>query len=135
MSNGVRAEIASTCNQIGSADIALPGWASIGHPCSQDAPALSLPTAARDSLPADPDSLSSRDARWARLARVVPGGWGGGHFLDHGVPTTYLTDTSRRIEAVAASTNAQSTIASWDPMYASGPVVGISHSYTTGTAI
>jgi hypothetical protein len=32
----------------------------------------------------------------------VPGGWGGGLFLDHGVPTMYLTDTSRRIEAVAA---------------------------------
>jgi hypothetical protein len=60
-----------------------------------------LPTALAESLSVDSDSLSE-DGRWARIARVVPGGWGGGLFLADGVPTMYLTDPSRRSEVVAA---------------------------------
>jgi hypothetical protein len=76
-------------------------WASVGRHCSPYSRAESLPTAVADSLPVRSDS-SSEDARWARVARVVPGGWGGGLFLSDGVPTMYLTDPSRRSEALAA---------------------------------
>jgi hypothetical protein len=89
------------CRQVSHEESAPAEWASVGRRCSPDSPAASLPPALAESVSVDTDSLSE-DARWARIARVVPGGWGGGLFLADGVPTMYLTDTSRRAEAVAA---------------------------------
>jgi len=75
-------------------------WARIGHRCSDDVPATALSLQRRDSLPPDPDSANP-DGRWARIARLVPGGWGGGIFLDSGVATYYLRDTTQRSAAEA----------------------------------
>lgn len=91
----------AACGGVRDEGTAPAEWASVGRWCWPNSAAASLPTAVAESLPVDSDSLSE-DARWARVARVVPGGWGGGLFLDHGVPTIYLTDPSRRAEAVAA---------------------------------
>jgi hypothetical protein len=77
-----------------------PHWASVGHRCASDAPATSLPAAARDSL-SPADTLHNPDDRWAQRARAVPGGWGG-FFIDNGVPTIYLVDTTQRAHALAA---------------------------------
>lgn len=77
-----------------------PRWAPVGHRCASDAPATSLSAAARDSLPAL-DTVHNQDDRWAQRARTVPGGWGG-FFMDHGVPTIYLTDPKQRTSALAA---------------------------------
>jgi hypothetical protein len=90
------------CHRSPIEEVVPPRWATVGHRCSKNAPASELSALRRDSLPRDADSLLDEDARWARIARSVPGGWGGGLFLDQGVPTMYLTDTSRRAEAVAA---------------------------------
>lgn len=76
-------------------------WASVGRRCPRSARAFSLPKVRADSLPPDADS-ANQDGRWARIARRVPGGWGGGMFLDQGVPTMYLVDLSKRSEAIAA---------------------------------
>jgi hypothetical protein len=85
----------------GVADDAPGGtWAWIGHQCPDDAPATALSLQRRDSLPPDPDSANS-DGRWARISRLVPGGWGGGIFLDSGVAIYYLRDTTQRIAAEA----------------------------------
>ena len=74
-------------------------WAYLGRDCANDAPATLLPEAARDSLP--PPGRNS----WADLARRAPGGWGG-YFLDDGVPTMYMLDTSQ-VEAAAAFLRAE----------------------------
>lgn len=91
----------AACGGVPHEGIAPAEWASVGRWCWRYSPATSLPTAMAESLAVDSDS-SSEDARWARIARVVPGGWGGGLFLADGVPTIYLTDTSRRSEALMA---------------------------------
>jgi hypothetical protein len=78
-----------------------PRWANVGRKCSDDAPAFGIPDAARADLPSAADSAFSQNARWARLARSVPGGWAG-YALEEGVPTIHLVDPSRRLEAVRA---------------------------------
>ena len=75
-------------------------WASSKRWCTPNAPATSIPAAARDSLPAYDSVLDVRGRR-ASLAHVVPGGFGGFFldFKDH-APTILLTDPSRRGEAI-----------------------------------
>jgi len=86
----------------GLGDQVLTGeWARLARACSQSSLASSLPKAAVDSLPADVGSIG-QDARWAKVASEIPGGWGGGLFLDSGFPTIYLTDPQRKGEALAA---------------------------------
>jgi hypothetical protein len=91
----------SACDGGRQPGIAAAGWARVGRWCFSTSPATSLPAASVDSLSVEADS-SSEDGHWARVARQVPGGWGGGLFLDKGVPTIYLTDPSRRSDALAA---------------------------------
>jgi hypothetical protein len=73
-------------------------WAALGQSCPRDTPAFSLPEAKREVLP--PDSHPTVNTQWAEIARRVPGGWGG-YFIDGGTPTMYLTDPSKRSEALA----------------------------------
>jgi hypothetical protein len=91
----------SACDAGRQSGIADADWARVGRWCFLSSPATSLTAASLDSLPVDAYS-NSADGRWARVARTVPGGWGGGWFVDKGVFTIYLTDPSRRADALAA---------------------------------
>lgn len=68
--------------------------------CPPSAPAVSVPAAARDSLPRGV-VMSNVKSAWAQIAREIPGGFGG-VVSEGGVPVIYLVDTTRRSEAVAA---------------------------------
>src|SRR2546427_101864 len=77
-----------------------PGPAtSVDKRCPADAPAVSVPAAARDSLPKGV-FWSAMKEQWAEVAREVPGGFGG--VLNEGGPVIYLVDTTRRADAIAA---------------------------------
>lgn len=78
-----------------------PAWANLGKSCPADAPAYSLPRAARDSLPTDGRDSRTLDEVWAEIAREVPGGWGG-LFYEEGSLTIYLVERSKREQAIAA---------------------------------
>src|SRR5436190_12747815 len=52
-------------------------WARVGRVCWPNAPARSLAPARRDSLPAPSKRSTDDDDRWVRVARTVPGGFGG----------------------------------------------------------
>ena len=88
------------CSSPSPDDVAPAAWASIGRRCPAGAPALALSPERRDSLPPDPDS-GGRDSRWARIARVVPGGWGG-ESSSTPVAIYYLRDTTMRAAAESA---------------------------------
>jgi hypothetical protein len=90
----------TSCRSPSTREAVGGSWARIGRRCPADAPATALSLQRRDSLPPDPDSANS-DGRWARMSRLVPGGWGGGIFLDSGVATYYLRDTMQRAAAEA----------------------------------
>src|SRR5881394_112918 len=70
--------------------------------CPTDAPALTVPTAARESLPKGV-FWSTTEEKWATLARDIPGGFGGIIRKD-GAPLVYLVDTTQRAAAIAALT-------------------------------
>lgn len=79
-------------------------WARLGRRCARNAPASSLPAARRDSLPPTPaGSRIDDDDRWVRLARTVPGGFGG-YFVrsSDGRETIYLKEPEKRGEALVA---------------------------------
>jgi hypothetical protein len=90
--------IVTGCRSSSTGDVARATWASIGRHCPAGAPAVVLSPERRDSLPPDP-GLTNSDSRWAWIARVVPGGWGGGIFLDSGFANYYLRDTMMRAAA------------------------------------
>src|SRR5262249_13020707 len=91
----------SACGAPQAGMSSAPTWANLGHRCSPDAPAVSLPDSARASLAAPPGVAGEHNASLAQFARQIPGGWGG-FSLDHGAPTILLVDTTRRAEAIAA---------------------------------
>jgi len=74
--------------------------ASLDEGCPTDAPAVSVPSAARESLPQGFFGSTTKE-NWARLAREIPGGFGGMIRLD-GSLLIYLVDTTQRTEATAA---------------------------------
>lgn len=82
-------------------------WANVGKSCDDTAPAVLLAAARRDSLPTT--FLAPPDQRWADLARTAPGGIGGIFQVGPNVTGDYfiwLTDPSKRAEAIAAITAA-----------------------------
>ena len=84
-------------------EIDAPRWARLGRVCSPSAPASSLSTPQRDSLPPVPaENVGDENDRWVRVARTVPGGFGGYFVRGGGRETIYLTDPSKRREAIAA---------------------------------
>ncbi len=98
----VGATVALICCSCTSAAVRdAPRWAALTRPCSADAPAFSVSDSARATLRPSADSAINLNARWAGVARRVPGGWGG-FALEDGVLTLYLVDPSRRAAAIAA---------------------------------
>jgi hypothetical protein len=77
-----------------------PKPAVLDENCRPDAPAVSVPAAARESLP-NGVHFSSTEENWARVAREIPGGFGGVIRQDGGL-LVYLVDTTQRTEAAAA---------------------------------
>jgi hypothetical protein len=77
-------------------------WARLGRICFPNAPAPSLPAVARDSLPTHV-GREDEDDRWARIARDVPGGFGGYFLRGPGGPAViYLREPKRKAEALTA---------------------------------
>lgn len=70
-------------------------WAELGHACPSDAPAFSAPTSY--PLPHAPDVERTS----IRLARTVPGGFGG-IYLQGETTTALLVDTTKGSEATPA---------------------------------
>lgn len=89
------------CTRVSPISRNAPRWADVGRRCSAGARAFGLSEPARAALAPDADSAINQDARWAQIARRVPGGWGG-FALEDGVPTIYLVDTAQRFEAINA---------------------------------
>jgi hypothetical protein len=87
------------CTRVSPTSRNAPRWADVGRRCSADARAFGLSESARAALAPDADSVINQNARWARIARRVPGGWGG-FALGDGVPTIYLVDPAQRFEAI-----------------------------------
>ena len=75
-------------------------WADLGRECTEDAPAPSLDPALRNAMPLP--TYHDTNVEWAEIARNVPGGWGGGFFLDRGALSVYLKEPSLRSEFIAA---------------------------------
>jgi hypothetical protein len=90
-------------------------WADVGHACSEDSAARSLaPELVRSYRRGEPDDA------FARLARTVPGGFGGFLYSD-GKPTIYLVDTTKAAQAISGvvaggipATGAQVLQGRWD---------------------
>lgn len=76
-------------------------WVDLRRPCSPDAPAVSVPAAARDSLPRYAHRSHTMDDDLADLAREVPGGYGS-FVLQGTIPVLSLVDTTQ-LAAVAAA--------------------------------
>jgi len=90
-----------------------PRWARTGQSCPEDAPAVELPAALRDSLGGPvPESRATSDDRWAAAARELPGGFAG-EMLEGGL-VVFLVDTTQRDAALAALA-ARGGLAGMDP--------------------
>ena len=77
-------------------------WARVGRACWPSAPAPSLSAARRDSLPIPNERSPDDDDRWVRVARTVPGGFGGYFVRDGGTEVIYLREPEKRSDAIAA---------------------------------
>lgn len=80
-------------------------WVDVGRACTPDSPAFPLPESLRDTS-VHPFRMAGRD-RWeekAKIARTIPGGWGGiGHRREtHPRTIVYLVDTTQFAAAVPA---------------------------------
>lgn len=78
-----------------------PAWVAAAEPCTPQSPALSLPADRREALPAPSGRVDTPDDQWARVAREVPGGFGGVLYVE-GRLTIYLVDPGQREAAVYA---------------------------------
>lgn len=76
-------------------------WASLAKSCPQDAPATPIPLALKAATPPMGSSLTIDD-KYADIARDIPGGWGGGSFLENSVMNMYLVNPSQKEAALAA---------------------------------
>jgi len=77
--------------------------ADIGKACTADSPATFLTGPALDSLPWPRAPLTN--AMWIDAALTIEGGVGG-VFANHGVYYLWLTDTTKRVEAITGLTAA-----------------------------
>ncbi|HEX2076358.1 MAG TPA: hypothetical protein VHG08_01580 [Longimicrobium sp.] len=78
-----------------------PAWVAAAEPCTPRSPALSLTADKREALPPLTGRFDTPDDEWARVAREVPGGWGGLLYVE-GRLTLYLVDPGQREAAVSA---------------------------------
>ena len=79
-------------------------WASLGHVCAPDSPAVSISAAQRAaSPPFSHGSSRTSDDDWADAARAIPGGVGG-YFTVNTVPTMFLVDINQKSSAIALLT-------------------------------
>jgi hypothetical protein len=104
--------IASACG--GAADVVSPtvvpagesdpSWAKIGKSCSPASPAYAVPRIRLDSAPTTTHGPGRTvDDEWSDIARDTPGGFAG-LILENGVPVVFLTDTTKKADALAALT-------------------------------
>ena len=81
-----------------------PSWAAIGKTCTPASPAYSIPRARLDSAPATTHGPGrSVDDDWSDIARDTPGGFAG-LILENNLPVVFLTDTTRKADALSALT-------------------------------
>lgn len=79
-----------------------PSWAAIGKGCTPSSPALSISRVRLDSAPAlTHGPHRTMDDAWSDIARDTPGGFAG-VIRENGVPTVFLTDTTKKAEASVA---------------------------------
>lgn len=69
--------------------------------CNPDLTGQDLSDDKRELLPLEPTEFLNHDDTWAKVAREVPGGWGG-YFLDEGRPTIYLVELAVKESAILA---------------------------------
>lgn len=79
-----------------------PSWAAVGKACTPSSPVSSVARVRLDSAPPlTHGPTRTVDDDWSDLARDTPGGFAG-LILESGVPVVFLTDTTKKTEAIAA---------------------------------
>lgn len=79
-----------------------PSWAAIGKTCTPSSPASSIARVRLDSAPTTTHGPGRTvDDEWSDIARDTPGGFAG-LILENNTPVVFLTDTTKRAEALAA---------------------------------
>lgn len=81
-----------------------PDWADIGRSCRPSAPAMSLSQPRRDSLDRFYYEQDTPDVTWARIARIVPGGFAG-VYVDRQKTILLLVEPERKAEAIQGLTS------------------------------
>jgi hypothetical protein len=81
-----------------------PAWAAIGKSCSPSSPAYSVARVRLDSAPTTTHGPGRTvDDDWSDIARDTPGGFAG-LILENNLPVVFLTDTTKKADALAALT-------------------------------
>lgn len=86
------------------AGVSDPAWAAIGKSCSPSSPAYSVSRVRLDSAPTTTHGPGRTiDDDWSDVAGDTPGGFAG-LILENNLPVVFLTDTTKKVEALAALT-------------------------------